>query len=470
MSSTSAKLLSEMDEAFRARALPTLMRYVEIDNRSPAFDPHDEFLDQTYAAVDLIANWMRDHLSEESRVERLDGIKRAPTLLIDIPGTVDRTVLCFGHLDKYPELEQWTAPFAPYEPRIEGDFIYGRGTVDNGYAPFAYALAHTRLKENGEPVPRMLMVLETGHKSLSIHVSQIFNHLQSIDADPDLILFLHAICADYDRLWYIQGYRGIIEGTLTVHALDKPSHSGASGMAPSGFGIAMSLISRVSDPVTGLVTSDIGRVKQPAHLTTGGAVTDEIAGRYFIDAAGLSRSGVETSLSPAEAAILPIWNAALTVADIEGVRSGEHTGGRLSADVALRLALRSPPTADIYDTADRLEQALCAEPPMGADIDFTPSKIIPGWHNAEYPAWLDESLQEASRVAFGSDAIGWSIGGAYPVVELVSDKFPKTPVLMTGIMGPGVNYQSVDERLDLNVVAKLMAALTIILRGCADAR
>jgi acetylornithine deacetylase/succinyl-diaminopimelate desuccinylase-like protein len=53
---------------------------------------------------------------------------------------------CRSHLDKQPPLEAgWSAGLGPWKPVIQDKdghpYLYGRGGVDDGYAPFAALLA-----------------------------------------------------------------------------------------------------------------------------------------------------------------------------------------------------------------------------------------------------------------------------------------------------------------------------------------
>ena len=54
---------------------------------------------------------------------------------------VTKNVMLYGHLDKQPYGTGWEEGISPTEPVIKGDFMYGRGSSDDGYAPFICALA-----------------------------------------------------------------------------------------------------------------------------------------------------------------------------------------------------------------------------------------------------------------------------------------------------------------------------------------
>ncbi len=49
--------------------------------------------------------------------------------------------MLYGHLDKQPWGEGWHEGLHPTDPVIKGDLMYGRGSSDDGYAPFTCILA-----------------------------------------------------------------------------------------------------------------------------------------------------------------------------------------------------------------------------------------------------------------------------------------------------------------------------------------
>ena len=52
---------------------------------------------------------------------------------------IKANVMLYGHLDKQPYGEGWFTN--PTDPVIKGDLMYGRGSSDDGYAPFTSMLA-----------------------------------------------------------------------------------------------------------------------------------------------------------------------------------------------------------------------------------------------------------------------------------------------------------------------------------------
>ena len=52
-----------------------------------------------------------------------------------------KNIMMYGHLDKQPWFTGWDEGLSPTNPVIRGDFMYGRGTSDDGYAPFACMMA-----------------------------------------------------------------------------------------------------------------------------------------------------------------------------------------------------------------------------------------------------------------------------------------------------------------------------------------
>src|SRR3712207_4260285 len=96
-----ARLKSFVEQLWGDEITPSLVEYIRIPNKSPAFDP--QWAEHGYMedAVNLMVGWARpkaEALGATLEVVRLEG--RTPVIFIDIPGDSDDTVLLYGHLDK----------------------------------------------------------------------------------------------------------------------------------------------------------------------------------------------------------------------------------------------------------------------------------------------------------------------------------------------------------------------------------
>lgn len=85
--------------------------------------------------------------------------------IIEPSGGCTKNIMVYGHLDKQPYGTGWFDRLSPTEPTIEGDLMYGRGASDDGYAPFSCALAIKAGQDQGVPLPRVCLVLETEEES-----------------------------------------------------------------------------------------------------------------------------------------------------------------------------------------------------------------------------------------------------------------------------------------------------------------
>ena len=107
-----------VDQCWADEIVPTLVEYIKIPNKSPAFDPDWAAHGYMDEAVTLFERWARAKLPSlpgaTLEVVRLPG--RTPVILIDVPGEGEDTVLLYGHLDKQPEMVGWTEGFRPLDP------------------------------------------------------------------------------------------------------------------------------------------------------------------------------------------------------------------------------------------------------------------------------------------------------------------------------------------------------------------
>ena len=97
-----------VDRVWDESIVPALVEYIRIPNKSPHFDEQWAEHGHMDRAVELIADWCaaRRIAGLELEVVRLEG--RTPLIYMEIPGTIDATVVLYGHLDKQPEMVGWS--------------------------------------------------------------------------------------------------------------------------------------------------------------------------------------------------------------------------------------------------------------------------------------------------------------------------------------------------------------------------
>jgi len=243
-----AKTKKSVGECWSDEVVPTLVEYIKIPNKSPAFDPDWAAHGYMDEAVALFERWARAKLPSfpgaALEVFRLPG--RTPVILIEVPGEGNDTVLLYGHLDKQPEMVGWAQGYGPWIPRLEGDKLYGRGGADDGYAMFGALNALLALKEQGVAHARCAILIEACEESGSYDLPSYVDHLAQRIGTPSLVVCLDSGCGNYDQLWMTTSLRGMAAGTLTIEVLDEGVHSGgASGIVPSSFWILCRLLSRL---------------------------------------------------------------------------------------------------------------------------------------------------------------------------------------------------------------------------------
>ena len=251
-----ARLKKHVDGNWDDAIVPSLVEYIKIPNKSPAYDAEWEKHGYMDDAVKLMEAWARARVSSfpgaTLEVVKLKG--RTPVIFIEVPGQGDDTVLLYGHLDKQPEMKGWWDGFGPWTPVIKDTKLYGRGGADDGYAMYGSLAALQALKDQGVPHARCVILIEACEESGSYDLPFYIDHLAERIGKPSLVVCLDSGCGNYDQLWLTTSLRGNGVGTMTVNVLTEGVHSGdASGVVASSFRIARALLDRIDDVATGVV-------------------------------------------------------------------------------------------------------------------------------------------------------------------------------------------------------------------------
>ena len=445
-------------------AVPELINYIRIPNKSPMFDSEWEangYMDQ---AVDQFVAWSEKQSIEGLQLEvvRLPG--RTPLIYMDIPGDNDDTILLYGHLDKQPEMTGWRDGLGPWIPVMNGDKLYGRGGADDGYATFASLIALKGLQQQKVPRSRCVVIIEACEESGSYDLPHYIDALADRIGKPSLVICLDSGCGNYEQLWCTTSLRGLIGGTLEVNVLTEGVHSGdASGIVPSSFRILRQLLERIDNAKNGLITTPEFNVEIPAKRIEQAKLAGAVLGKATYNKFPFIADTQPASYDPETLILNRTWRPALSITGAGGMPDIEDAGNVLRASTSLKISLRLPPTCDAEKASKKLKELMESDPPYAADINFTSDWNAGGWHAPEMEPWLETAINQASLNYFKNPAIHMGEGGSIPFMGMLGEKFPDAQFLITGVLGPHSNAHGPNEFLHIPTAKKLTCCVAEVI-------
>ncbi len=464
-----AKTRNFVERVWDETIVPTLIDYIRIPNKSPAFDPAWAEHGHMERAVELFVSWARAHAlpGMELEVVRLAG--RTPLIYIEIPGSVDDTVLLYGHLDKQPEMVGWAAGKGPWTPVYENGRLYGRGGADDGYALFASLTAIAALAEQGLPHARCVLLIEACEESGSYDLPPYIDHLADRIGTPSLIVCLDSGAGNYDQLWSTTSLRGIVTANLSVELLREGVHSGdASGIVASSFRVLRQVLSRLEDPATGRIVPDELAVEIPRQRIEQAARVAEVLGEVVYTQFPFHEGVQPVSRDLAELVLSRTWRPALAITGVDGMPALGDAGNVMRPLTSVKLSLRLPPGVAASDAIATVKTLLEKDPPYNARVRLTHAEGAAGWNAPALAPWLERALDDASSTYFGKPAVYMGEGGSIPFMGMLGAKFPAAQFLITGVLGPASNAHGPNEFLDVPYAKKLTSCVAQTLAAHAS--
>ena len=457
-----------VDELWETVGLRLLEALIAIPAQSPGFDPQWDATGDLRRAVELVNSWSTSRPISGLLGRVIDHTSLSPVLLLEIPAAnqsaSDDTVLFYGHLDKQPAGAGWREGLRPWQAVREGDRLYGRGAVDDGYAVVSFLIAVEALRRAGGRHARFVGLFETSEESGSVHLPPLLDVARDRIGDPSLIVALDASAGSYDRLWSTVSLRAVVDAKLRVEVLGQPHHCGmASGIVPSSFRIIRRLLSRIEDERTGELL--------PAFLKV--PIPDERR-RQLVEAASVLGAGVcapfdfvtgagPVSRDPVELLLNNTWRPTMAVLAQDGLPPFTAKAHLMRTHTALELSFRFPPGLDIGEAKRRLAELLTADPPYGARVTVEWSSTCSGWDAPPAPAWLERASHEASATYFGKPPLSIGCGGAIPFVNMLQERHPSTAFFISGVCGPGANAHGPNEFLHIPAAKSLTCCVAHLL-------
>jgi acetylornithine deacetylase/succinyl-diaminopimelate desuccinylase-like protein len=454
-------------EVWDASIVPTLSQYIQIPNKSPAFDPEWKAHGHMDRAVELIARWCQDRklpgmTLEVVRLQNEQGKERTPVIFMEIPGEGSDTVLIYGHLDKQPEMVGWAPGLDPWKPVLRDDRLYGRGSADDGYAAFASLTAIEVLVRQNVPRSRCVVLIEANEESGSYDLPAYVEHLAPRIGTPGLVVCLDSGCGNYEQLWGTTSLRGMIGGELSVEVLTEGVHSGdASGIVPSSFRILRQLLSRIEDEKTGAMIRDL-YVDIPADRQAQAKIVAQVLKQDLYTRLPFVPGMKPVSEDLVELVLNRTWRPTLSITGMEGIPAIKDAGNVLRPRTVARLSIRLPPTMDAGAAAEKVKRVLEADPPYGARVSFR-STADGGWNAPALQPWLESAVDQASRSFFGKPAVYYGEGGSIPFMGMLGARFPRAQFLITGLLGPGSNAHGPNEFLHVPTGKSLTGSVASVI-------
>lgn len=453
-----------VDQFWNSSVMPSLSQYISIPCKSPAFDANWQqtgFLDQ---AINLMIKWVKAQNIPGTEIETIRLENYAPCLYIEIPGNTDKTVMFYGHLDKMPEAEGWRDGLGPWMPVVEGHKLYGRGSVDDGYALFSAITAVKSLHEQNIAHDRYVFVFECAEESGSIGFPEYLECLKDRINNPNLIIVLDSGCSDCERLWITDSFRGNLTGKLRVDILPSGMHSGmAGGVVPSTFMIIRQLLDRIENAGNGKILIESANIKIPQERVEQAKFMAQILGDRVHKDFPVLEGGRLLADEPHELLLNCLWRPALSIVGAEGIPAIENAGNALRPFTTLVIGMRLPPHCDTKKVAKDVQQILESEPPYGAKVTYTPTMLLNGWAAPKMSERLENIINDASREHFGEEPVYAGCGASIGIIKILGEVFGDAHFIVSGAEVPDSNAHGANEYLHIPLAKKITSVVAQIL-------
>ncbi len=457
-----------IDHIWDTSAIPALMDYIAIPAISPGFAADWEKKGYLMDSLKLAERWCRAQALENTEIRIIYEPGRTPVLLIEVEAfnTLAReTTLFYGHMDKQPEAEGWDDNKGPWTPVIEDGKLYGRGSVDDGYAVFSAVIAIKALQNSSIPHGRCVILIETCEESGSLDLPHYLETCRETIGEPDLVVCLDSVTNDYERMWLTASLRGIVEGRLKVSLLTQGIHSRGSGRVASSFRVMRRLLDRVEDARTGDILIGEFHTKIPKERLEQIRETAHITGETLAANLPLVDGARPMADDPETLIVNSSWKPMLSYIGADGFPATSGAGNVLRPSTSLLLSVRTPPSVDTAAAAEKLKSVLEEDPPFGAKVEFDLMGHARGWDIPPMGDAIHGKVVRTAESVFGKAPAYACEGGSIPLMTMLSERFPGAKFIITGALGPNANAHGPNEFLHIPYVKKLTLAVSQIIAG-----
>jgi acetylornithine deacetylase/succinyl-diaminopimelate desuccinylase-like protein len=357
-----------------------------------------------------------------------------------------KTVLIYGHYDVQPAdpLDLWDTP--PFEPIVQGDKIYGRGSTDNKGQILAHILGvEATLKEKGDLPVNLIFLIEgeeeIGSPSLAAFLK---SRLEELAADVVALSDTGMVAPGVPTFTY--GLRGILCLELRLRGPGADLHSGIFGGSVANPATVLSqLLSKLHDKS--------GRVAIPGFYDRVVSLAEWERALWaklpFTSESWLATTGSRKLAGEVGYTFLEqVW--ARPTAEINGLGSGYQGEGSktiIPSKAMAKLSFRLVPDQDPDELREIVTQFLEKECPDSVEIEFVPQHegkpylVNP---NSEFA----KAAQRALVKTFDKEIAFIREGGSVPITQTFKEVLG-TDSLLLGLALPDCRAHSPNENFSI---------------------
>ena len=459
-----------IEKMFTYNLIPNLMEFIRIPNLSPAYDYDWNTNGFLLKAANLIVSYAKSLDIKNAQINLIQDKGYTPVIFLDISASRDndtRTILFYAHFDKQPYGTGWDEDKGPTKPVIINGRLYGRGSADDGYASFSILTAIKACQDHNCPLPRICIIFEGAEESTDEHLMHYFNKLMPIIGE-NVIAFipLDSGCSDYDRLWITNSLRGVVDFDINIQTLDNNCNFGpeASGRIVENLFLLRKALDGVQDTSTGDILIDEFFVKDiPKSIEEEMEKEIEILGDKFYEDIPLYEGVKPLKSDVKEIMINNRWKPCISILGIDNCPTIEENGFSVNKSVKVRLSMRLPPGIDGKAAMEALKNTVSNNTYFGAKMSVGNYDLAEGWQLKNFAERTRNILNKASLEFFGNEVVFTGIGGSIPFITYFQQKYPKTDIICTGIVGADNFEHGPNENLNIEACKKMILVLCYFL-------
>lgn len=383
-------------------------------------------------AVDVkkCAAWLANHLQQVG----LEYVKVVPTLRHPLvyaewrhaPGCP--TVLIYGHYDVQPvdPLKEWAFP--PFEPKVSGNYLYGRGASDDKGQLFAHVKALEGYLRAERALPVNVKCLFEGEEEIGSPnlIPFLQRNKRALNADVAVLSDMSIPAPNRPAITYAM--RGTLNVELELRGSEQDLHSGTfGGSIHNPLQVLCEIIARLHD--------SNGRVAIPGFYDGVRRVSEE-------ERAYMARMGPSDAQILREGEVAEGWGElgytlyerttirpALTVNGVFGGYQGTGPKAVIPARAVVKLDFRLVPEQDPRKINRLFRQYIARITPSTVRFAIRTHLLAkPAIVNQSHPSIRSAAV--AYREGFGAMPVFIRSGGTIPVVNTIQETLGIPTVLM----------------------------------------